>query len=83
MAANIAEGHGREHTRTFVQFLRISQGSLKELETHLVIAEQAGLLSSHKQQPLCRTADDLGRMLRSLIRALEKRANGEKNVNSE
>jgi four helix bundle protein len=40
VAANIAEGHGREHTRTFVQFLRISQGSLKELETHLILAEQ-------------------------------------------
>jgi four helix bundle protein len=73
VAANIAEGHGREHTRTFVQFLRISQGSLKELETHLVIAQQVGLLPSHKHQPLCRTADDLGRMLRSLIRVLEKR----------
>ena len=43
VAANIAEGHGREHTRTFVQFLRISQGSLKELETHLILAEQVGL----------------------------------------
>jgi four helix bundle protein len=83
VAANIAEGHGREHTRTFVQFLRISQGSLKELETHLVIAEQVGLLPSHQNQPLRRTADDLGRMLRSLIRALEKRANGAKNASNE
>lgn len=37
IAANIAEGYGREQTRTFVQFLRISQGSLKELETHLLL----------------------------------------------
>jgi len=33
--ANIAEGHGRESTRSFIQSLRIAQGSLKELETHL------------------------------------------------
>ena len=38
--ANIAEGHGREHTRSFVQFLRVAQGSLRELETHLMLAEQ-------------------------------------------
>jgi four helix bundle protein len=38
--ANIAEGHGREHTRSFVQFPRVAQGSLKELETHVMLAEQ-------------------------------------------
>lgn len=40
VAANIAEGHGRENTKSFIQFLRISQGSLKELETHLTIARR-------------------------------------------
>jgi four helix bundle protein len=35
--ANIAEGHGRDNTGNFVQHLRISQGSLKELETHLLL----------------------------------------------
>jgi four helix bundle protein len=38
IAANIAEGHGRENSGVFVQFLRTSQGSLKELETHLMLA---------------------------------------------
>jgi four helix bundle protein len=73
VAANIAEGHGREHTRTFVQFLRVSQGSLKELETHRVIAEQVGLLRSDQARPLFLAADEIGRMLRGLIRSLAKR----------
>src|SRR5712691_1724129 len=38
VSANIAEGYGRETTASFIQFLRIAQGSLKELETHLLLA---------------------------------------------
>ncbi|MFY7853311.1 MAG: four helix bundle protein, partial [Brevundimonas sp.] len=35
IAANIAEGYGRATRPAYVSFLRIAQGSLKELETHL------------------------------------------------
>jgi four helix bundle protein len=73
VAANIAEGHGREHTKTFVQFLRVSQGSLKELEPHLIIALQVGLLQPDQAQALFLATDEIGRMLRALIRSLEKR----------
>jgi four helix bundle protein len=48
--ANIAEGHGRESTGSFVQSLRIAQGSLKELETHLILAERIGLLQASEIQ---------------------------------
>jgi len=44
VAANIAEGHGRDHSGSFVQFLRIAQGSLKELETHLLLALRVDLV---------------------------------------
>jgi len=42
--ANIAEGYGRESLGAYVQFLRIAQGSLKELETHLMLAHRIELL---------------------------------------
>src|SRR3712207_224505 len=44
IAANIAECHGRENTGSFIQFLRIAQGSTKELETHLLLSQRVGLL---------------------------------------
>jgi four helix bundle protein len=50
--ANVAEGVGREHTGSFIQHLRISQGSLKELETHLILGQRVGLLQATSLEPL-------------------------------
>lgn len=44
VAANVAEGYGRESKGAYVQFLRTAQGSLKELETHCVIAQRVGIM---------------------------------------
>ena len=71
--ANIAEGHGRDSTGQFVQFLRIAQGSVKELETHLIVAQRVNLMVAERAAQLLATCDELGRMLRSLIRTLESR----------
>ena len=71
IAANIAEGHGRENSGSFVQFLRVAQGSLKETETHLLLAERVGLAKSPDVLPAVEKCDEIGRMLRSLIRAIQ------------
>jgi four helix bundle protein len=36
--ANIAEGHGREHLGDYVHHLSVANGSLMELETHILVA---------------------------------------------
>ncbi|WP_395647372.1 four helix bundle protein [Terricaulis sp.] len=72
IAANIAEGHGRETSRYYVQFLRVSQGSLKELETHLFLSQRVGLTDRQQAEPVLDECDKLGRMLRSLIRAIQE-----------
>lgn len=69
--ANIAEGYGRESRGSYVQMLRVAQGSLKELETHLILAGRVNATSGQATVPLLETCDQVGRMLRGLIRSLE------------
>lgn len=73
IAANIAEGYGREQTGSFIQFLRMSQGSLKELETHLILAQRVKILPGTKGDILLGQCQDLGKMLRAFIRSLQQR----------
>ena len=72
IAANIAEGYGRETTSSFMHFLRISQGSLKELETHLLLAERVETCPAARLAPLFDLCERVSKMLRNLIRSLEK-----------
>ena len=68
--SNIAEGFARESKGSFLQHLRIAQGSLKELETQLLICRRVGLASQEQIEPLLSLADEVGRMLRSFMRTL-------------
>ncbi len=67
--SNIAEGHGRSSNKDFVRFLYISIGSVQELETQLIIAQDLGFVDSvdHLQQ---RTRE-LAKMLTALINRLK------------
>jgi four helix bundle protein len=61
--ANIAEGFGRWNTREFGRFLAISCGSLRELETHVIISQRLGYVSEAKSGPILRATDELAGML--------------------
>ena len=71
--ANIAEGYGRENSRGFVHFLRIAQGSLKELETHIMLASRVGLTDDRRIEIILKQCDVVGKMLRSLIRSIQNK----------
>jgi four helix bundle protein len=73
IAANIAEGYGREHRGSFVQFLRIAQGSLKELETHFILSGRLGFVLERDVTRLLGQAEELVKMLRAMIRSLQRK----------
>ena len=52
IAANIAEGQGRASRNEFVHFLSIAHGSLRELETHIIIANRLRFLEDAKRESL-------------------------------
>ncbi|MBT9445025.1 MAG: four helix bundle protein [Hyphomonadaceae bacterium] len=56
-----------------MQFLRIAQGALKELETHFLLAERVGLLASEQTAEPIIQCTSLGKRMRSLIRSLQER----------
>jgi len=69
--ANIAEGYGREYRQEYIQFLHIAQGSLKELETHLLLAQRVELLPTENADSTLKQCESVGKLLRPLIRSLQ------------
>ena len=59
--ANIAEGWGRGSTKDHIQFLLIARGSLLELETHLLIAEDLRYLEAADCATSRSTIESIGR----------------------
>ena len=75
IAANISEGHARQHTKEFLQSLSIAYGSLAELETHIEIANRLGYIAAETAAELIDKTSTIGRMLNGLRRSLEKKRN--------
>ena len=71
--ANIAEGWGRRSTKEFQHYIHIANGSLRELETHLLLSRRVGLTESEAIKPLLLTTTILGKQLLSLHRSLSRR----------
>ncbi len=73
IACNIAEGWGRESKKSFIQFLRISKGSLFEVDTLLIISVNQKYLDDTKYKELSIQIDEIGKMINSFIFSIEKK----------
>ena len=72
--SNIAEGHARKTTGEFIQFLSHAEGSLAELDTHLVLAVELGYSKTSQVASATELVSELKRMLNGLRRTLLKSA---------
>jgi len=76
IGANIAEGAGRRSDGELTRFLHIARGSATELEYHLLLARDLGFLPRDCFSTLTRQADEVQRMLTSLIQHVQPISNG-------
>ena len=74
--ANISEGHGRKHLGDYLHHLSMANGSLMELETHLLISARLLYLGSDDLKPTLLQAAEVGRMLSGLISSLQNPKRG-------
>jgi four helix bundle protein len=72
--SNVAEGHTREHSREFLNFLSIAQGSLAELQTQVEIAGRLAYLTPEETAAALEQAASLARQLYALRNAVARRA---------
>ena len=68
--ANIAEGQGRRTKGEFLNHLSIAYGSIRELETHAMLARDLGLLSEETVAPIMEGLAEVGRLVNGLANSL-------------
>jgi len=71
--SNIAEGFGRNSTKSYLHFLKISRGSLFELETQLIIAKNQNFIKNDDLfDTIMNHIFEESKMINSYINKLEK-----------
>ena len=73
ISSNIAEGAGRNSKKKFVNFLHIAQGSIAELETQLLIAQELRSVSNDHIIKLIDELDEISKMIIGLQKSLRKK----------
>ncbi len=70
--ANIAEGQGRRTNGEFGNQLSVAHGSIRELETHVMLAGRLGLMSQDIVDGLLAQLAEAGRLTTGLANSLKR-----------
>jgi four helix bundle protein len=71
--SNIAEGQARRTTKDFLHFLAVSYGSLKEVETQVLIAERLGYIPKEGAFHSLELTKEVAQLLSGLTNSLERK----------
>ena len=71
--SNIAEGYVRGTDRENLHFLRISSGSMSEVETQLLLSWNLGYISQESYDELSENLTSVWKQLNALIGSIKKR----------
>lgn len=70
--SNIAEGQGRKSTNEFLHHLSIAYGSLREVETQILIAGRLHYLAQEEINHLLELSAEVGRIINGLSKSLTR-----------
>ena len=68
--SNIAEGQGRKSKKEFHHFLSIGHGSLREVETQMLIANRLQYITQDRLDQLMELAGETGLLINGLMNSL-------------
>lgn len=71
--SNIAEGWGRQSSKNYLQFLRVSRGSLMEVETMIQISLNLRFLNEKDFQRVMLRIEEVGKILQGLIKSIDQK----------
>jgi len=71
--SNIAEGYGRKTKKDYIRMLYIAYGSICELETQVLLADDLGFIGTGRGESVKVCLKEVERMLMALIKALENK----------
>ena len=73
--SNIAEGQARLSTAEFKQSLGHARGSLMEVETYILLAQELGYLERDQSENLLAGTAEVGKILNGLLNSLARVTN--------
>ena len=71
--SNIAEGYGRKTTADYLRSLYIAYGSVCELETQVLLADDLNYVNKEDLKALKDDTEEVERILKALIKSLENK----------
>lgn len=69
--SNIVEGRARGFSKEYKRFLLMARGSLEEVKYQLLLARDLNYIEKKEYQEIYNTADEVGRLLAGLIKAVD------------